>query len=191
MTIIFLIFFNNYTNRKLNVDRKNYYIFDKYSYNYVLNTAKNLFFEAIKINNTNNFEYQKDNNEIKIYKINNNKYKKINNFNIIADVYTEMAILEYMKDKNIIKNKDEYYIQVENEKIREDYIGSIIEIEDYDEEYVYLTATNYFCENFDYIGNLNNEPPCKYEKNDISYSIVLNNDHFLIYSYDSLKNISK
>ena len=77
--IIIIILINIYQNKKLDVDRKNIIIFNKYSYNYILNEGKNIFFNTYNLINKSILQYEEISNQKVIYKINNENFYKIIN----------------------------------------------------------------------------------------------------------------
>lgn len=187
-----IFIYNLYINRKReNVDRKIEYIFDKYTYSLVLNEGNNLFFNTINIISNKNFDYEKNSdNTIKYYSINDyNHYKKILNYTIFTNILSSTEIEKYMKDKKIINRNSNYYIENYTEDINEDYIGSIIEITSYDDNYVYFESTNYYCENEEYQGLLKSEPDCNYSYTTTNFTVILENNFFKIDSYENIAKI--
>jgi len=193
ISIIIVIGINIYQNRKLNnIDRKIEYIMG-YTYDTVLNKGEKLFLQTIELfNNKNIFEYSKDlSNSVKYYVIGDKQnYLKINNFSIAKNNFSNNALEKYMEYKKIIKFENNYYI--EDIKIeKNDFIGSIVEIDNYDNKKVYFNSTNYYCENGEYIGILEKTPNCNFTKSETRFSIELQNGLFKISDIEEFKLIVK
>jgi len=196
IAIIVLLIYNIIQNNKLNnVDRKIEYIFNNYTYDRVYINGSNLFFKAIELLNNNEiFIFEKDdNNIIKNYVINDEKeYKKINNFNIVSNILSDHEIKKYMNLNGIIKYENNYYIvSSEKEKINNKYIGSILDIYSYDDKYVYFKSINYYCENYEYIGLLDDIPNCKYTSDETKFTLILENNNLRISNLEEIRSILK
>ncbi len=186
--IIIIILINIYQNKKLDVDRKNIIIFNKYSYNYILNEGKNIFFNTYNLINKSILQYEEISNQKVIYKINNQNFYKIINDDLINNLFTKKAQNELMNDLNIILDNNEYYIKIKNIKNNYNYVGSFFEITSYDDKFVNFKTTNYFCDNYEYIGRLDEEPQCDFKTNNTNFSITLDNNLIKLTSYDEIKN---
>lgn len=194
LLIIGLLIFDRYTdNKRIEIDRKIEYIFGNIPYDNVYKEGKKLFLNAIKVVNTNNYEYEKDYlGKIKFYSIDKiNNYKKIMNFDLINQTFTEKEINRFKTDKRIITKENNYYIEDMKENLKDDYIGSIIIIDSYDKDYVYFKSTNYYCKNIEYIGLLDSIPDCKYQTSDTMFTIVLENNKLKINNYQEILKIIK
>ena len=186
--IIIIILINIYQNKKLDVDRKNIIIFNKYSYNYILNEGKNIFFNTYNLINKSILQYEEISNQKVIYKINNQNFYKIINDDLINNLFNKKAQNELMNDLNIILDNNEYYIKIKNIKNNYNYVGSFFEITSYDDKFVNFKTTNYFCDNYEYIGRLDEEPQCDFKTNNTNFSITLDNNLIKLTSYDEIKN---
>lgn len=181
IAIILVFGINIYKNRALdNVDRKIKYIMG-YSYDTIYNKGNNLFLQTINLLNNNAFEYTKNNDgSIKKYAINKeNNYVKINNFSLVNNTLSENTLSEYMDLKKILYYENDYYMK-ENNIFNDNYVGSIIEIKDYNDNLITFSSLNYYCENSKYIGLLEDIPECIYTFNETEFNIVLENNMFKI-----------
>ncbi len=186
--ILSVFIYDCYKNRMIEVDRKVDYIFNYYSYPEALNNSQDLFFKAIDILDINNLVLEKD----KIYSIKNyNKYQKILNFNEVTNVLSHEEVQKYMDLKKIIYFEDNYYIESYKEEYNQDYIGSMIDLINYDNDNIYLTATNYYCHNYDYIGLLNNKPDCDYTSNVITFTVGMENNNLRINDISNIVKVIK
>ena len=193
ISIIIVVGINGYKNKKLeNVDRKIEYILG-YTYNSIMNKGETLFLQTIDFyKNEDIFEYDKNLDEsIKQYSINGiHNYKKIKNFSIVLNNFSIDSLKDYMEYKNIINYENSYYIN--DEKLdNNNYIGSIIELVDYNNNEVNFKSKNFYCDNNEYIGILNEEPKCNYDSFETKFTIVLENNIFKIKNIDDFKLIIK
>ena len=183
VAIVSILIFNVYKNRKFEVDRKVEYIFDKFTYDSVFNEGKEMFFQTIKIlNNKNGLEYERNNY---------NHYKRITNFSLVTNVLKTSEINKFMDIKKIIKYENNYYIENYKEEYNKDYIGSILDIESYNDKYVYFKSVNYYCENSNYIGALENTPNCNYVTSNTKFTIILENNNLRVNDLEEIINILK
>ena len=187
IAIIFVVGISSYKTRKLvNVDRKIEYIMG-YSYDSVLNKGSSLFLQTIELlNNKEVFDYAQNFDEsIKYYSINDvNKYVKIINFSLAINTLSSSALEEYMNYKKIIYFENNYFME-DAKMEKNNYIGSIIDIDRYDNNYVYFKNTNYYCNNSEYLGIMYEEPNCEFTKNDSMFVMKLENNMFKI---DNIKD---
>lgn len=193
LAIIGVFIVHNNKNRKLdNVDRKVEYIFDNYSYDAVYKVGEKLFFQTIDLLNGNGLEYEKNSDgQIKLYSINNyNNYKKITNSTQFTNIFSDLALNDFMKYKKIIKHENNYYVELSNNTSNK-YIGSIVDIVSYDTKYVYFTAENYYCDNYNYIGKIKEVPSCNYTKDNTSFVLLLEQNNLKMNSIEELKLILK
>jgi len=191
--IIGVLLFNIYKNKSNNVDRKVEYIFNNLTYDMVYNKGADLFLEAVSLLKDNVFEYEKNNNEnIQYYSINDyNNYKKIKNSYKMTNILSNNALEKYMELKKIIKNENDYYIEDYKNNIDTNYIGSIIEIDKYNDNYVYFKSINYYCDNTKYIGILDSIPKCSYTSNESILTIINENNNLKINNIEEIQNILK
>lgn len=193
IAIILVWSINSYKNRKLdNVDRKIEYIMG-YSYDAIYNKGSSLFLQTISLlNNKDVFEYAKNNDDsIRKYSINNQSgYFKINNFSLALNTFTNNSLKEYMDKKNIIYFENNYYMK-DYTNDNNNYIGSIIDIKDYNDTSITFKSINYYCANSEYIGILDEALKCDYNTNESEFSIVLENNMFKIESLQDFEFISK
>jgi len=194
IAIIGISIFNVYKNRDLKVDRKVEYIFNRFTYDTVLNEGNNLFFQTIELlNKKNSLEYERNRNEsYKYYSINNyNNYRRITNFMLVTDTLKKSEVNEFMKLKKIIKYENSYYIETYKEEYNKTYVGSILDIESYDNNFVYFNSTNYYCNNSEYIGSLEKAPNCDYTSSNTKFTLTLENNNLRVNSLEEIKNILK
>lgn len=194
IAIIGISIFNVYKNRDLKVDRKVIYIFNRFTYDTVLNEGNNLFFQTIELlNKKNSLEYERNRDEsYKYYSINNyNNYRRITNFMLVTDTLKKSEINEFMKLKKIIKYENSYYIETYKEEYNKTYVGSILDIESYDNNFVYFNSTNYYCNNSEYIGSLEKTPNCDYTSSNTKFTLTLENNNLRVNSLEEIKNILK
>lgn len=186
-----ILIYEGYRNRKLDVDRKVELIFNTFSYDTVYETGKELFLNTIKISDTSNLEFARDNsNDIEYYMIGNfTNYKKLLEFTLISNTLSSKEITKYMNDKKIIEHDNHYYMGNNNEKINYDYIGSNIEISNYDDNYVYFTSINYYCKNSKYLGIIEENPNCEYTTKESNFTLVKENNNLRINDYQSIAEI--
>lgn len=193
ISIIFVVGVNSYKNRKLtNVDRKIEYIMG-YSYDTVLNKGSNLFLQTIELlNNKNVFEYTKNlDGSIKHYSIKDiNNYVKITNFSLVTNTLSSNTLEDYINYKNIIYFENSYFME-DNKIEKNNYIGSIIDINNYDNNKVNFKSINYYCDNSKYLGIIYEEPDCNYKKNETTFDIELENNMFKISSINDFKFLTK
>jgi len=196
IVILGILKFNIYKNKKLDdVDRKVEYIFNELTYDQVYKKGNKLFLQSIELlTNSNVLEYEKDkNNKIIYYSINDyNNYKKIRNFYIVKTTLSSIETKKYMELKNIIEYENSYYIESNNKVfMKNDYIGSDIDIDSYDDKYVYFKIINYYCVDYKYIGIIENLPSCNYTNNESIFTLVLENNNLRVNNIEEIKNIIK
>lgn len=188
---LFLFNLNSSKNKKNeNIDRKVEYIFNKYTYDTVYNRGKDLFLNAIKLVKS-DFIYEKSKSGFEnIYALRNfNKYKKIMDYQLISNTLTNSEIEKYMDSRKIIIDNNYYYIENYDITINIKYIGSIIEIDSYDDKYIYFKSENYYCDNYNYEGILDSVPSCDYVSNNSNFTLVLENNYFRIYDLKEIEKI--
>ena len=191
ISILLIVGINFYKNRPLkNIDRKIEYIMG-YNSNIILDKGENLFKQTIELlTNKDVFEYAKGNdNEIKYYSINKiNNYQKIKNFSIVKNILSESAIVDYMNSKNIINFENSYYIVLKDEE-KINYIGSIINIDSCTNNTVTFKSINYYCDNYKYIGLIDEMPNCNYETKETKFNLIYKDNTFRIANVEEFKNI--
>lgn len=190
ISIIILLGINIYRNKKLeNVDRKIEYIMG-YTNNDILNKGESLFLQTIRLFNNEAFEYVLDLSEKKrYYSINRvNNYVKIINFSIATNNFSKNALNNFMDYKDIIYFENSYYMV--DKKINDNnYIGSMLSIESYNDNEVIFKTVNYYCENVDYIGIIYEDLKCNQKKEEGTFKIVLENNIFKIDDIENFKTI--
>ena len=194
LAIVTILFFNMFSHRKLNVNRKIDYIFGKFTYNIAFKEGNDLFFQTIELLNAENtLEYEKNfDGKDKFYSINNyNNYRKIINFMIVTNTLKISEVTKFMELKKIIKHENNYYIENYKEEFNKNYIGSILEIEDYDSNYIYFKSLNYYCKDEKYIGKLNNTPECNYTRTETKITLTLENNNLRVNNLEEIKNVIK
>jgi len=193
--ILGIFLFNVIKNKKIeNIDRKVEYIFDNFTHNNVYEYGNKLFFQAIELLNKKDvFEYEKDgNNKLKYFSIGDiYKYRKIINPIIIIDTFTKTETNKYLELKKIKKFQNNYYRVVYEEEYNDKYIGSIVDIDSYNDKFVYFKSINYYCDNYQYIGDLEEKPNCNYTKTETKYTLILENNNLKIYNLEEIKDILK
>lgn len=192
---LFLYHINdNFINKKVN--RKVEYLFDNLTYNMVYSKSEELFVKGMDLLiNKDILEYEKNYlNKYVNYSVDKcNNCKKIINSNIFINILTKNELKKYMNDNKIIEYDNSYYI---NSNIGYDYnkkyIGSIIDIDSYDDNYVYLKSINYYCNNETaYIGLLKKEPTCSHNVKESTFKVKFENNNLRLDNLDDLKNIVK
>lgn len=182
---------NAYKNRKLeNVDRKIKYVMG-YTYDSVLNKGENLFSLTMSLMlDKDVFEYEKELDEsISHYVIDKkSNYVKIKNFSLVLNNFTDNGINEYMNYKEIVYKDNAYYMQ-DLKVDRNNYIGSILEIDSYNEEIVTFKSTNYYCTDREYIGVLDEVPTCDYQEKVTYFDLYHIDNTFKIDFNENLINI--
>lgn len=194
VAIMSIFIFNIYKNRKLEVDRKVEYIFDRFAYSTVFNEGNDLFFQAVELlNKKNGLEYERNRDEsYKYYAINNyNHYRRITNFMLVTDTLKISEVNKFMELKKIIKHENSYYIETYKEEYNKNYIGSILDIESYDDNYIYFNSTNYYCDNSEYIGPLESAPNCNYTSSNTKFTLTLENNNLRVNSLEEIINVLK
>lgn len=173
------------------IDRKVHHIFNKYSYGLVVREGKDLFINTVKYSNINNFEYERDDKrDIKYYALENcTKCKKILNINELFNRVTIADFTKFRNDYQIIEQKNSYYMADSKEKINQNYIGSIVKLKSYDENYAYFESTNYYCQNDKYIGLLEQEPSCEYTKTITNFKVTDENNTLKIVDLEEISKI--
>ncbi len=190
--ILIVIIFNIYKNRSLNVDRKVKYIFDNYTYDNIIKEANALFLNAIKLAK-NEFEYVKNNRgATEYYALEKyDDYKKIQNVNLILNSLSNQEISDYLSNHQILKSNNHYYIRDNNNINNSNYIGSKLELLDYDENQVFFKSTNYYCENHAYVGLIEDTIDCDYQSNESNFTIIRENNFLKIKDFGNIEQIIK
>ena len=191
--LVVLIIYNFIINNKIeNINRKIKYIFNDYTYDEVYNRSSVLFNNAIKLLN-NNFEYQKDKNgKDQYFSIQNyNKYRRIIDFDLITSSLSYEEINNYLDKHQIIIDNNKYYIKFYNSNLPGTYVGSLININSYDGSYVYFNSQNFYCDNYEYIGIIEEVPNCKYETTNTTFTLVLEDDILKLANLNEFESILK
>ena len=190
--IVSTIIFSYYKNKPLNnVDRKVEYIFNNITYDDALNMSKEVFNNALKLIK-NDYEYEENNNEIVLYSINNyNEYRKILNYSLISNTLKNNIINNFFINKKIINYRNEYYIESYENNYNKDYVGSILNINNYGDKFVTIKSINYYCEDSNFIGVLNVEPECKYTKKESKFTLSLENSLLKVNNLEEIERILK
>ncbi len=192
LLIILLIIYHDYENRSIPIDRKVDYIFDKFPSENVLNVSKDLFLKAIEIYNTDNLSYEGDDESFTYYSYGNyDKYKKIIHPEEIDSIYTKEETNKYKMDKHIYSFNGGLFIEDNGNSYNKRYVGSIIALSHWDEKYAYFDISNYYCDNYNYMGILNKEPDCNYQIINSTFKATLENDNLVLSSYNDIKDIIK
>lgn len=189
IAILLVVGINAYKTKKLdNVDRKVEYIMG-YTYDDILNKGENLFLDTVELfKDKDVFEYVLDLNEkVRYYSINKkHNYVKITNFSIATNNFSRNTLNDYMEYKKIIHFENSYYM--ENEKIsKSNYIGSMLDIDSYDDKQVIFKSTDYYCEERDYIGIIYEEPECDYIKKESKFYMINEGNIFKVNDIDNFK----
>lgn len=191
--ILGVAIYNGVKNKRLeNIDRKVEYIFDTMTYDMVFNKGTELFTQGIKLLiSDNELVYEKNKaNEVIFFSINNyHEYKKVENFSLIFDTFTKEEVTKYMELKKIIYHKNNYYIENYKNQNNTNYIGSIIDIDNYDDKYVYFKSANFYCDNYEYKGVLENIPNCNYTSNEKKFTLIHENNSLKLSNLEELINI--
>ena len=189
--ILLLFIFNIVKNsKKDNVDRKVIYI-NGINYNEIYDKSEDVFFGMMSLIIGDGLTFEKnDKNKDIIYSINNKEYKKINNFSNVLTKLTNNEIEKYIEYKKILNKDNSYYI-LKGNKINTNYIGSKIKIDSYTNEHIIFTSSNYYCDNYKYIGSIDKEVDCNYQKKESTFKLVFKENNLVIDNLDSLINIIK
>jgi len=190
---IYHIYENNLKN---DVNRKVEYIFHDYTYQMIYSKGCELFDKSINLLiNKDVLEFEKNlNGKYAYYSVDNcNNCKKIVNAVSFTNILSDSEINKYMVSNNIIKYENLYYIKDNIDyEYNKNYIGSIIDIDSYDDKYTYFKSINYYCDNsVKYLGILDEEPDCNYTKKVTSFKIKLENKNIRLDNLESLKDIVK
>ncbi len=190
LILIGVFCYYEYKNRR-NTDERKVNILGNFSYAEVVELSNQIFLNAVKILNANNLEVETNhNNVIRFYSINDyDEYKKINNFLIVINTLNISDLRKYMEEKRIIKVDNNYYIENYEDITNQDYIGSIIEISDYDDKYIYFNSENYYCADSEYIGLLETKPTCDYTIKNTTFKLVLEEDELKISNIEDIRKI--
>ncbi len=189
--ILFVFLLNVYRNKSVEADRKKEAnILGRYSYSIMEKDGIKLFFDAVKLlDPAHNLEFESVNDRINLYSFGEYEdYKKIINFNIISDVLSTDSIKYYINNYNIVENGLDYYYKGTS-SIPNDYVGSIINIDSYNDKEVTFSNANYFCENSTFIGELSDEPDCNFIKNETIFRIILENDNLRIKDFQDIEDL--
>ncbi len=174
------------------VDRKVKLIFDKYTYNDVYEKGKEIFLEGINIfRDKNTITYDVDDfNKLRHYAIlDYTNYLKITNFFVVDNVFSKNEVKKFMELNNIVEVENSYYIKSRITGVDSNYIGSMVEIDSYDDKLVNFKSTNYYCDNEEFKGILTDSPSCDYKKEESKFSIVLENNTLRLNNLEEIKNI--
>ena len=188
MVIIGLLLFNlyeEYRGEKKEIE----YIFPEFTYDYVLNTSKELFLKGINLVNINKYDYEKDAlGNIKFYSINDvTDYKKIKNFNV-QTILSKENIPLFLNDYKIIFEDNIYYIENYEKEYNTSYIGSRVSIDSYNDKEVNLKITSYYG-NGEYKGIIKEEPQNYTAKKTTYLKIVYESKSLKIKDYQELLKI--
>ncbi len=185
--------YNDYRERDINVNRKINYIYHNYTYDTALKESKRLFQNSLAILNINNYEYKMTNeNKYELYNINGqDDYKKILSFDLIFHTFTEDDVDKFMENFGIVEEEKEFYIQETSMKTNKDYVGSIIDVFNYDKDYLYLKSDNYYCENGQFSGLLSEKPTCDYIYTSTTFKLKEENGNLRIADYEEILQIIK
>lgn len=192
ISIIVLLIYNSSITKNKDIDRKIKYI-NGYSYDQILNKGKELYKDGINlIINKDYLNYEKEDNEYKKYSFkkngnNYNGYYKILDSSLIKKTFMDDAYVQFMNYKDIVYNDNYYYIK-NFKNIDTMLVGSILNIKNNDEKYVYIELTNYYCDNSKFIGYLDKQPDCNYHTNKTMLTYYLD-DYMKIYNFEELKSI--
>ncbi len=180
-----------YSKTDVNIDRKVKNIFGNYTYNNVLEESQKLFFNYLAIYDHSAFTYElKEDKHPKYFAIGDyNRYKKVDNLGSLINILNGNTVNNFLEEHQIIAYNNEYYIkEYDNPKINDKYVGSIINIKKYDDKYVYLESENYFCDNYHFIGLLEEKPNCLFTKTITTYKTMLSNNYLRITDYKEIEN---
>lgn len=188
LIIVLLVYNIGKSIKNNNVNRKVLYI-NNINYSVVEKEAFDLFYDGIDFLLNKGFIYEKNNKgKDNIYKFNNKDYKKI--MNISSIMFKINNIDSFINYKNIIIYDNEYYVI--NDKINTNYIGSKLKIDSYSNSKVILKSINYYCDNYEYIGNIKDDNiKCNYKKNESNIELIFNNRELIINNIDELIKIIK
>jgi hypothetical protein len=166
LLLVSLYIYKDYNSYKDNLNKdtrtKVEYIFGTMNEDEVLNKGKNIFLDTIKVISYDYFETEKDNSDnYNIYNINNeNGYLRVLNYSKVNELFNTVDIDKYNTLVGYINYENKDYIKVFSKELNNNYVGSIITLEDYDNDIVTYKSINYYCNNYKFIGILDNIPEC-------------------------------
>lgn len=170
LIIILTIFYVDYrkSNKEItnNIDRtKIEYIFGNLSYNQALTIGEDKFLKTIKLIGNDYFDYKKDiDDNYKRYYINNEYYVEVINYGSIREFLSKESIDEYNNLVGYLYFENKDYVKKYIRNINEDYVGSILNITNYNSEEINYQVKNYYCTGYHFVGILTSEPDCKIRK---------------------------
>ena len=92
--------------------------------------------------------------------------------------------------KNIVYFENNYFIK--EIKINDNnYVGSIIDIDSYENNIVYFKTMNYYCDDYNYLGIIDDNPQCEYEMKESKFSIIYEKGTFKINNLKDFINLLK
>lgn len=177
-------------NKTSNIDRKVINI-NGINYNEIYKKSEEVFFGMMDLLVDDGLTFEKNNsNRDIIYSINNKEYKKITNISNVLTKISNSEIDKFIKYKDILYKDNNYYLLKDN-NINTSYIGSKIKIDSYTNEYVMFISNNYYCDDYKYIGIIDEDVECNYKIKDSTFKLVFVENNLVIENLDSLINIIK
>ena len=169
------------------VDRKVIYI-NNMTYDEVYNKSKIIFKDIMDILVKNSFDYEKNSNgKDKVYSINRTDYKKITNISILFSKIKEQDIDKFISYRNILIKDNNYYM-LNDYNIETSYIGSHIKINGYTDDYINIKSIDYYCDDEEYMGIIDDEIICNNTK-ESNFKIVFINNELIFDNLEDLINI--
>lgn len=180
LIVILVICFIDYKNNKtkeleIKPERtKIEYIFDNMSYNQALEMGEDRFLKAIKLAANDYFDYKKESNDYyKKYYINNEYYVEVINYGSIREFLNKQSIDDYNNLFGYLYYEKKDYIKKYSKSINDNYVGSVLSIDSYDNLEIRYTVNNYYCNDYHFVGILNEEPKCNIENiTNTSFSLI-------------------
>ena len=184
-----LFVYEKYIDRKNDVDRKVDKLFNKYTYNEAVEISNNLFINAMELLNTNNLKIEINNAErIKYYVFDNKTYKKIIEDGKMLNTFAHKDLEKYIEMKKIINRDNNYYIEDYVDEYNKDYIGSMLNVKEYNDKEIVFNSINYYLKDGEYKG-LFDEEPIYDSKKEIEFRVVFEDSILKITDIDKLMEI--
>ena len=107
----------------------------------------------------------------------------------IINTFAKVDLDKYINDKKIIIKNNEYYIQDYDDIINKDYIGSILNIKEYNLKEVIFTSINYYSKDNKYQGLFDEIPKNYYKESKTEFKIIFEDNNLKITNIEELEKI--
>lgn len=137
---------------------------------YFLNTIKLMAGDLIKYDET-------VDNKIKNYRIDGyDYYALINNYEDIKAFLSNNAINQYNEFYEVKEFENKYYTKKYRYNTNKEYVGSIIELNNYNDQEIFYNIKSYYCSDGEFKGILDKEPDCHItQTKDQTFTMVYEN----------------